>query len=101
MELAPGKVINKTSGKEFETVPLPPARQAIIDAGGLITRPAAATAPRVRDVHQVEREAVIEAIAACEGNLASAARQLGISRMTLYRWMARYGIKRDPSHVTI
>ena len=29
-------VINKTSGKEFETVPLPAARQAIIDAGGLI-----------------------------------------------------------------
>jgi 3-isopropylmalate/(R)-2-methylmalate dehydratase small subunit len=36
LELAPGKVINKTSGKEFATVPLPPARQAIIDAGGLI-----------------------------------------------------------------
>jgi 3-isopropylmalate/(R)-2-methylmalate dehydratase small subunit len=33
--LAPGKVINKTSGREFATVPLPPARQAIIDAGGL------------------------------------------------------------------
>jgi len=36
LELAPGKVRNKTSGKEFSTVPLPPARQAIIDAGGLI-----------------------------------------------------------------
>jgi 3-isopropylmalate/(R)-2-methylmalate dehydratase small subunit len=36
LELAPGKVVNKTSGKEFVTVPLPPARQAIIDAGGLI-----------------------------------------------------------------
>ena len=36
LELAPGKVRNKTSGKEFATVPLPPARQAIIDAGGLI-----------------------------------------------------------------
>jgi len=36
MELAPGKVLNKTSGQEFSTVPLPPARQAIIDAGGLI-----------------------------------------------------------------
>jgi 3-isopropylmalate/(R)-2-methylmalate dehydratase small subunit len=36
LELAPGKVRNKTSGKEFPTVPLPPARQAIIDAGGLI-----------------------------------------------------------------
>ena len=36
VELAPGKVFNRTSGKEFPTVPLPPARQAIIDAGGLI-----------------------------------------------------------------
>jgi len=36
LELAPGKVLNRTSGKEFATVPLPPARQAIIDAGGLI-----------------------------------------------------------------
>ena len=36
LELAPGKVRNRTSGKEFATVPLPPARQAIIDAGGLI-----------------------------------------------------------------
>ena len=32
----PGKVINQTTGKEFKTVPLPPARQSIIDAGGLI-----------------------------------------------------------------
>ncbi len=36
MEVLPGKVVNRTSGKEFPTVPLPPARQAIIDAGGLI-----------------------------------------------------------------
>ena len=36
LELTPGKVRNKTTGKEFATVPLPPARQAIIDAGGLI-----------------------------------------------------------------
>jgi hypothetical protein len=28
--------LNRTTGKEFPTVPLPPARQAIIDAGGLI-----------------------------------------------------------------
>jgi 3-isopropylmalate/(R)-2-methylmalate dehydratase small subunit len=36
IEVAPGVVRNKTTGKEFPTVPLPPARQAIIDAGGLI-----------------------------------------------------------------
>ena len=36
IEVLPGKVLNRTSGREFPTVPLPPARQAIIDAGGLI-----------------------------------------------------------------
>jgi len=36
VEVVPGKVRNLTSGKEFATEPLPPARQAIIDAGGLI-----------------------------------------------------------------
>ncbi|HNX30574.1 MAG TPA: hypothetical protein PKM35_03145 [Holophaga sp.] len=36
MEVLPGKVVNRTTGKEFGTVPLAPARQAIIDAGGLI-----------------------------------------------------------------
>jgi len=29
-------VVNKTTGKTFATIPLPAARQAIIDAGGLI-----------------------------------------------------------------
>jgi 3-isopropylmalate/(R)-2-methylmalate dehydratase small subunit len=36
IDTALGKVINRTSGKEFPIVPLPPARQSIIDAGGLI-----------------------------------------------------------------
>lgn len=36
LELASGKVLNRTSGREFATEPLPPARQAIVDAGGLI-----------------------------------------------------------------
>ena len=30
------KVLNKTAGKSFDIVPLPKARQSIIDAGGLI-----------------------------------------------------------------
>jgi len=36
IEILPNKVVNKTNGKEFEVIPHPPARQAIIDAGGLI-----------------------------------------------------------------
>ncbi|HNU81927.1 MAG: 3-isopropylmalate dehydratase [Acidobacteria bacterium] len=34
--LESGSILNQTTGKRFATVPLPPARQAIIDAGGLI-----------------------------------------------------------------
>ena len=36
LELSSTQVINRRNGKSFEIVPLPRARQAIIDAGGLI-----------------------------------------------------------------
>jgi len=36
LELGEERVIDRTTGKSFATVPLPRSRQAIIDAGGLI-----------------------------------------------------------------
>jgi 3-isopropylmalate/(R)-2-methylmalate dehydratase small subunit len=36
LELATDRVVNVTSGRSFDIVPLPRSRQAIIDAGGLI-----------------------------------------------------------------
>ncbi len=36
LEIAGEQVVNKTTGRSFEVVPLPKARQVIIDAGGLI-----------------------------------------------------------------
>lgn len=36
IEIKDNKVYNKTTGKSFDIIPLPKARQAIIDAGGLI-----------------------------------------------------------------
>ncbi|HSP35317.1 MAG TPA: 3-isopropylmalate dehydratase [Thermoanaerobaculia bacterium] len=36
LEIAEDRVLNRTSGKSFATVPMPKSRQAIIDAGGLI-----------------------------------------------------------------
>jgi 3-isopropylmalate/(R)-2-methylmalate dehydratase small subunit len=36
LEVVDGKVVNRTSGKSFAIESLPKARQAIIDAGGLI-----------------------------------------------------------------
>ena len=36
LEFTPGTVVNKTIGRSFPIQPLPAARQAIVDAGGLI-----------------------------------------------------------------
>ena len=36
LELAPGAVLNRTTGTSHATLPLPRSRQAVIDAGGLI-----------------------------------------------------------------
>lgn len=36
LEVLPDKVVNRTTGREFIVKPLPAARQAIVDAGGLI-----------------------------------------------------------------
>jgi 3-isopropylmalate/(R)-2-methylmalate dehydratase small subunit len=36
LEISGPKLVNKTTGKQFDIVSLPKARQAIIDAGGLV-----------------------------------------------------------------
>jgi 3-isopropylmalate/(R)-2-methylmalate dehydratase small subunit len=36
LEIGATEVVNASTGKRFRIVPLPPARQALIDAGGLI-----------------------------------------------------------------
>ena len=36
LEIGEGEVLTKTTGKSFPRLPLPPARQAIVAAGGLI-----------------------------------------------------------------
>jgi 3-isopropylmalate/(R)-2-methylmalate dehydratase small subunit len=48
LDITPTQVRNVTTGKDFAIVPLPAARQAIIDAGGLIpyTRTRLMAAPR-------------------------------------------------------
>ena len=42
---------------------------------------------------EVERELVRAALAACEGNKAQAARQLGVPRTTLYSLLKRHGFE--------
>lgn len=41
------------------------------------------------------RDELLAAIVACDWNLAHTVRKLGISRMTLYRWMKKHGIYRN------
>jgi 3-isopropylmalate/(R)-2-methylmalate dehydratase small subunit len=36
LDVEPSEVVNRTTGQHFPIVPLPEARQAIVDAGGLI-----------------------------------------------------------------
>ncbi len=36
LEIGPDRILNRTTGKSFAVTPLPKARQAVIDAGGLI-----------------------------------------------------------------
>jgi 3-isopropylmalate/(R)-2-methylmalate dehydratase small subunit len=36
IEISEREILNRTTGKRFPVVPLPPARRAIMEAGGLI-----------------------------------------------------------------
>jgi DNA-binding NtrC family response regulator len=47
----------------------------------------------VRNLHDMERSAILDALAQCHGNKKKAAALLGIQRPTLYNKMKRYGIK--------
>jgi transcriptional regulator with PAS, ATPase and Fis domain len=57
----------------------------------------AARSAGVRTLAEVEREAIIEGLRACSGNVAAAARALGISKVTLYARLKEYGI--EPSEL--
>ncbi|MFA6759782.1 MAG: 3-isopropylmalate dehydratase small subunit [Sulfuricurvum sp.] len=37
VDMSSGKIINKTSGKSYEFVPIPPFMQELLDAGGLMS----------------------------------------------------------------
>ena len=44
------------------------------------------------DNDEITRRRVLDKLEETGGNKAEAARQLGVSRQTLYRWLRRYGI---------
>ncbi|MCZ6623838.1 MAG: sigma-54 dependent transcriptional regulator [Deltaproteobacteria bacterium] len=49
--------------------------------------------PRVVPIRELERRAIIEALSHLGNNVSEAAKQLGISRASLYRKLKKYGIK--------
>jgi len=56
---------------------------------------AATTAPSPADIlplEAVERQAILQALAALDGNMSLVAKRLGVGRATLYRKLAQYGI---------
>ena len=60
----------------------------------LLLRPAAAPAPAadVTTLDEMERTMIARAMERCGGNLTEVARQLGITRQTLYNKIKRYGL---------
>jgi DNA-binding NtrC family response regulator len=56
------------------------------------TSAAAADAPKVSTLEEMERRMIQQAIEQCRGNLSAVAAQLGITRQTLYNKMKRYEI---------
>jgi PAS domain S-box-containing protein len=46
----------------------------------------------IRSLDEVERDAIINAVALSEGNVSSAAKRLGVGRTTLYRKLEKYDI---------
>ncbi|KPK67460.1 hypothetical protein AMJ87_13345 [candidate division WOR_3 bacterium SM23_60] len=51
--------------------------------------------PEIMPMKEIQREVIIEALNACGWNISKTARQLGIGRRTLHRYINKYGIVRD------
>ena len=68
----------------------------VITPSTLLLRPAAAPAPAadsdVTTLDEMERSMIARAMERCGGNMTEVARQLGITRQTLYNKIKRYGL---------
>jgi transcriptional regulator with GAF, ATPase, and Fis domain len=62
-----------------------------VDAFGSLTPPLALSGERTA-LDEVERQHILGVLAACNGNKSEAARQLGVSRKTIERKCAQWGV---------
>ncbi len=67
--------------------------QGVPQLDGLLPAAPSATEPATLNLHALEKEAILKAIARHQGNLSKAAQALGLGRTTLYRKMLRHGIQ--------
>jgi two-component system response regulator FlrC len=63
---------------------------------GIPEATAAPLEPRARTLKELEREAILAALAKCQGSRRKAAEQLGIGLRTLYTRLKEYGISAEP-----
>ncbi|MDV8001373.1 helix-turn-helix domain-containing protein [Rhodococcus sp. IEGM 1408] len=68
------------------------SRRAALDVGSLPSRVRAARPPRTGELARGEYDAVVAALADCDGVRSRAAKRLGISRTTLYARMREFGL---------
>ncbi len=88
LEVSPA-VYGEVQGKLLEAGYRDAIREGVIDMHGIALRASAALEPKLADV---EREVILQTLKATNGKLAEAARQLGVSRTTLWRRLKRYGV---------
>jgi sigma-54 dependent transcriptional regulator, acetoin dehydrogenase operon transcriptional activator AcoR len=93
----PGNVRELLNVLDGELSVLPPGANQLtrVPAALLQNRPARSTrpaAPEILPLEEMERRACEHSLAAFHGNVARAARALGVAKVTLYRRMKRYGI---------
>ena len=102
--LSEGRVIRPADlPTALRTPRMLPTHGAPVDTGPTRTESASASGPPGSDprdrwsIAELEKEHIRRVLALHKGNATSAAKQLGISRTTLWRKLRQYGLQRRPS----
>jgi transcriptional regulator of acetoin/glycerol metabolism len=48
---------------------------------------------KVLRLHELEKQAILQALKICHGNIGEASRKLGLGQATLYRKIKKYGLR--------
>ena len=78
----------RRAAKDAQQPPLP-VEEALKSVEGALRREAT---EKVLPLAEMEKRAILSALSECRGDISKAARTLGVSRATLYRKLAKYGV---------